>query len=149
MSDAVAERAAEIWLQDLWAGRESMEFSLGASHAALTPGDIVTLDLRGRTQLIEINGIVDAEARSISARSIDPEIFSVPARVPRSGSVAVPAAYGPPYVIALDVPQIDDGACASASCGAGFPLAGRGSGLARVRRRFRARGACDHACDRR
>ncbi|HWK88178.1 MAG TPA: glycoside hydrolase/phage tail family protein [Xanthobacteraceae bacterium] len=108
MSDAVAERAAEIWLQDLWAGRESMEFSLGASHAALTPGDIVTLDLRGRTQLIEINGIVDAEARSISARSIDPEIFSVPARVPRSGSVAVPAAYGPPYVIALDVPQIDD-----------------------------------------
>jgi len=72
------------------------------------PGDVVTLDYRGRTQLVEITGIVDAEARAVSARSIDPEIFSVPARVPRSGSMPVPAAFGPPYVIALDIPQIDD-----------------------------------------
>lgn len=107
MSDAVAGRAADIWLQDLWAGRESFEFSLGASKIALTPGDIVTLDVRGRARLVEITGIVDAEARAVSARSIDPEIFSVPARVPRSGSVAVPAAFGPPFVIALDIPQID------------------------------------------
>ncbi len=108
MSDAVAGRAADTWLQDLWAGRESMEFSLATSKIALAPGDIVTLDYRGRTRLAEITGIVDAEARAVSARSIDPEIFSVPARIPRSGTVAVPAASGPPYVIALDIPQIDD-----------------------------------------
>jgi hypothetical protein len=29
-------------------------------------------------------------------------------RIPRSGSVAIPAAYGPPYAISLDIPQIDD-----------------------------------------
>lgn len=107
MSDAVAGRAADIWLQDLWAGRESFEFSLATGKIALTPGDIVILDYRGRARFVEITGIVDAEARAVSARSIDPEIFSVPARVPRSGSVAVPAASGPPFVIALDIPQID------------------------------------------
>jgi hypothetical protein len=108
MSDAVAGRAADVWLQDLWAGRESFEFSLANSQIALMPGDVVTLDYRGRTRLIEITGIVDAEARAVSARSIDPEIFSVPARVPRSGSTPVPAASGPPYVVTLDIPQIDD-----------------------------------------
>lgn len=108
MSDAVAERAADIWLQDLWAGRETFEFSLGNSQAALAPGDVATLDYRGRSRLIEIIGIVDAEARAINARSIDPEIFSVPTRIARSGSVPVPPAYGPPHVVALDLPQLDD-----------------------------------------
>jgi hypothetical protein len=107
MSDAVAERAANIWLQDLWAGRETFEFSLATSKIELMPGDTVALDYRGRVRLVEITGIVDAEARAVSARSIDPEIFSVPARVPRSGSVAVPAASGPPFALALDIPQID------------------------------------------
>lgn len=100
-------RERSIWLQDLWAGRESFEFSLATSKIELTPGDIVTLDYRGRARLVEITGVVDTQARAVSARSIDPEIFSVPARVPRSGSVAVPAASGPPFVIALDIPQID------------------------------------------
>lgn len=92
----------------MWAGRETFEFSLATSQIALAPGDIVTLDYRGRARLVEITGIVDAEARAVSARSIDPEIFSVPARVPRSGSTPVPAASGPPYVLALDIPQIGD-----------------------------------------
>jgi hypothetical protein len=108
MSDAAAGRAADCWLQDLWAGRETFEFSLATSQIALAPGDIVTLDVRGRARLVEITGIVEAEARAVSARSIDPEIFSVPARVPRSGSTPVPAASGPPYAVALDIPQIDD-----------------------------------------
>lgn len=108
MSDAIAERAADIWLQDLWAGRETFEFSLPDSYIALSPGDVATLDYRGRSRFIEITGVVDTEARAVSARSIDPEIFAVPVRVARSGSVAVPAAAGPPYVVVLDLPQIDD-----------------------------------------
>src|SRR5690606_20717128 len=43
-SDAVAERAADIWLQDLWAGRERAEFALPPSRIALTPGDVVALE---------------------------------------------------------------------------------------------------------
>lgn len=108
MSDAIAERAADIWLQDLWAGRETFEFSLANSQIALMPGDVVTLDIRGRARLVEITAVVDAEARAVSARSIDPEIFAVPVRAARSAGVPVPAASGPPHVAVLDLPQLDD-----------------------------------------
>lgn len=107
-SDAVVERAADIWLQDLWAGRERAEFSLPPSLLALAPGDVVALEVRGRERLVEIGEVVDARAREVKARTIDPEIFAVPARPPRPANVAVPAAAGPPEVFVLDLPPLDD-----------------------------------------
>ncbi len=107
-SDAVAERAADIWLQDLWAGRERAEFSLPPSYVALSPGDIVDLDYRGRVRRLEIVEAVDAGGRAIKARGIDPEIFSVAARSPRKATVSPPAASGPPEAVALDLPPLRD-----------------------------------------
>jgi hypothetical protein len=106
-SDAVAERAADVWLQDLWAGRERAEFTLPPSRIALTPGDVVALEVRGRVRLVEIGETVDAGARGVRARTIDPEIFAVPARAPRPASVAVPPAVGRPEVLVLDLPALD------------------------------------------
>lgn len=108
-SDAAAERAADIWLQDLWAGRERAEFSLPPSRAALSPGDIVDLDYRGRVRRLEILEAVDAGARAIKARSIDPEVFNVAARNPRPATIATLPAFGPPEAIALDLPVLRDG----------------------------------------
>ncbi len=107
-SDAVVERAADIWLQDLWAGRERAEFALPPSRLALEPGDVVALEVRGRTRLMEISETVDAGAREVKARTIDPEIFAVPARAPRPASVPVPAANGPPAVFVLDRPTLEE-----------------------------------------
>lgn len=101
-SDAAAERAADIWLQDLWAGRERAEFSLMPSRLALSPGDVIDVEYRGRTRRLEISESADAGARAVKARSIDPEIFSAVARKPRGGSVALPSVSGPPEVLALD-----------------------------------------------
>ena len=42
-SDGGATRRAEIWLQDLWAGRESADFALPRSKLALAAGDVVGL----------------------------------------------------------------------------------------------------------
>ncbi len=106
-NDAVAERAADIWLQDLWAGRERAEFSLPPSRLALAPGDVVALDYRGRTRLLEISEVVDAESRAVRARTIDPEVFALAARTPRTGTTAVPPAAGPPEVTVLDLPVLD------------------------------------------
>lgn len=107
-SDAVAERAADIWLQDLWAGRERAEFALPPSYAALSPGDIVDLDYRGRMRRLEILEATDAGGRAIKARGIDPEIFNVAARSPRSATISAPVASGPPEVVALDLPMLRD-----------------------------------------
>jgi hypothetical protein len=62
-NDSEAERRAEIWLQDLWAGRESAEFALPPSRLALGLGDIVGLTVNGRRRLIELQEISDTESR--------------------------------------------------------------------------------------
>jgi hypothetical protein len=106
-NDAAATRRAEIWLQDLWAGRESAEFSLGMKRLSLSPGDVVALTLGDRRRLFEIGDLIDTELRQVKARSIDPEVFAVPLRASRMKVPAIPAALGPVAVTVLDLPALD------------------------------------------
>jgi hypothetical protein len=105
--DAAATRRAEIWLQDVWAGRERVEFSLGMHALRLAPGDVIALTLQGRRRLFEIDGFVDTASRQVTARSIDPEVFAVPLAPPRMRRPPIPAALGPVQVLALNLPVID------------------------------------------
>jgi hypothetical protein len=98
---------AEIWLQDLWAGRESAEFALGIDRLRLAPGDVVALTLSGRRRLFEIGDLIDTELRQVKARSIDPEVFSVPLLASRKKLPAIPAPLGPVAVTVLDLPALD------------------------------------------
>jgi hypothetical protein len=106
-NDAAATRCAEIWLQDLWAGRESAEFALGIDRLSLAPGDVVALTLDGRRRLFEIGDLIDTEMRQVKARSIDPEVFSVPLLAAHIKVPAIPAALGPVAVTVLDLPALD------------------------------------------
>lgn len=101
-----AERRAEIWLQDLWAGRESASFALPPSRLALSLGDVAGLTVNGRRRLVEIQEIVDAEHRAVTARSIDPEVFDLALSAPRRRVPAAPAALGPVHALALDLPAL-------------------------------------------
>ncbi|RTL49775.1 MAG: hypothetical protein EKK40_15675 [Bradyrhizobiaceae bacterium] len=105
--DSAAARRADIWLQDLWAGRESIAFALGMDRLALVPGDVVGVTIRDRRRLFEIGEVVDTEQRQIKARSIDPEIFSVPLLPPRENRPAIPPAFGPVQALTLDLPTLD------------------------------------------
>ncbi len=98
---------AEIRLQDLWAGRESATFALGLRHLKLIPGMVIAATIAGRRRLFEITEIVDAQARQVKARSIDPDVFSVPLLQPAVGSPAIPPPLGPAQVHLLDLPVID------------------------------------------
>lgn len=104
---AAMGRAADVWLQDLWAGRETATFSLPLSHLALVPGDVISLTCGGRTRLMEITRIEDAEARAVTARSIEPDVFDRSAREEEAGRIALPRAYGPPEVLLLDLPLLE------------------------------------------
>ena len=106
-NDAAATRRAEIWLQDVWAGRETVQFGLAPSRLALQPGDVVGVTLSGRRRLFEIGDIVDTTSRQIKARSIDPDVFDVPMRRPRALAQAMPPALGPVHVEVLDLPARD------------------------------------------
>lgn len=105
-NDSEAERRAEIWLQDLWAGRESAEFALPQSQLALGLGDVVGLTVNGRRRLMEIQEIVDAEARAVRARAIDPEVFDLALAPPRRRVPVPPPAIAPVHALVLDLPTL-------------------------------------------
>jgi hypothetical protein len=106
-NDAAATRRVEIWLQDMWAGRENAEFALGTKRLSLAPGDVVALTLSDRRRLFEIGDLIDTERREVKARSIDPEVFAAPLRASRTKVPAIPAALGPAQVTVLDLPALD------------------------------------------
>ena len=105
--DAAASRRCEIWLQDMWAGREQADFSLGMKHVVLAPGDVVGLTINGRRRLVEIDAVVDTQTRKVIARSIDPEVFSIPLALPTPRAPAVPPAIGPVRYKLLELPTIE------------------------------------------
>lgn len=106
-SEAAARRRADIWLQDLWAGRESATLALGRAALGLAPGDVIGVTLNARRRLLEIGDIVDIEVRQIRARSIDPDVFTAPLLPPQLPPPTIPAAIGPVHALALDLPVID------------------------------------------
>jgi hypothetical protein len=105
-NDTEAERRAEIWLQDLWAGRESADFVLPPSRLALGLGDVIALTINGRRRLIELQEMTDTEARAIKACSIDPAVFNLPFSPPRRRVPAIPAAIAPVHALVLDLPTL-------------------------------------------
>ena len=104
--DGLVSGLAEMWLQDVWAGRESVRFALPPSTLGLEPGDVVGVTRDGRRRLVEIMQIDDTEAREVTGRSIDPGVFALAVREPRGTSVALPAAAGPPEMAVLALPAL-------------------------------------------
>lgn len=106
--DTGARRRADIWLQDLWAGRESAHFAVPPSRLALSLGDVVGLTVNGRRRLVEAQEITDTESRAVTAVSIDPEVFNLSLAPASRRAAAAPAAVGPVHAEVLDLPTLDD-----------------------------------------
>jgi hypothetical protein len=100
---AEAQRLADLWLQDLWIGRETARFTARPGLIAIQPGDIVRLGEAGGNRLFQVLQIDDGAARQISARAVDPNVYDAPAPRIASSSTASPKFPGPPHVIALDL----------------------------------------------
>jgi hypothetical protein len=105
-NDSEASRRAEIWLQDLWAGRESAQFALPPSMLALALGDVVGLTVNGRRRLMEVQEIADTESRAVRACSIDPEVFALPLATPSRRPPLAPPSLAPVHALALDLPAL-------------------------------------------
>ena len=105
-NDASAERRADIWLQDLWAGREAAEFALLPSYLLLGAGDVIGLTVGGRRHLLELRAVTDAEGRAVRAQSIDTGVFDLPLALPRRRPPDPPLPIGPTHAIVLDLPTL-------------------------------------------
>ena len=105
-NDGEAKRRAEIWLQELWAGREAVEFALPPSKLALVLGDVAGLTVNGRRRLVELQEISDTESRAIKAGSIDPEVFDLSLPSPTLRPPMLPTPIGPVHTLVLDLPTL-------------------------------------------
>lgn len=99
---ANAQLLADIWLQDLWIGRESAEFSVRPGLALLEPGDLVRLGSpAGR--LFQITRVTDGGVRRVSARVVDPSVYDATAQRMAKPAARPPSVIGPPRVLILDL----------------------------------------------
>ncbi len=100
---ANAQMLADIWLQNLWAGRETAEFTLRPGLILLEPGDVVKLDAGGDGRLFQIRRIVDGAARRVSARAIDRRVDDPTPPLLTTPVFASPKIRGPAHVVTLDL----------------------------------------------
>ncbi|WP_349370725.1 glycoside hydrolase/phage tail family protein [Salinarimonas sp.] len=98
---AQARLLADVVLQDAWSGRESLSLALSPRRVDLEPGDVIAAPGGG---LYRITRIVDAEARRIEARAVEPTLFAAPAPKGVLAARAAPATFGRPFVLVLDLP---------------------------------------------
>lgn len=104
MRPAEAQRLADIWLQDLWAGRETISFSVSPQRIELEVGDIISIDVPDPGRRWRITRLVDGSERRVSARAVEPSVFEMSApALPRLRRSA-PAIAGKPAVVVLDLP---------------------------------------------
>ncbi|WP_332681432.1 baseplate multidomain protein megatron [Bosea sp. (in: a-proteobacteria)] len=104
---AEGQRLADQRLQEIWAGRETLELELSPRCIDLEPGDVVSLAVDGRPRLFRLTRISDGITRRASARAVEPAIYhgASSAAAPDSRPVKVaPRVAGRPDALVLDLP---------------------------------------------
>lgn len=101
---AEAQRLADTWLQDLWAGREGAEFEVSPRRIELEPGDVIALPTDAGAKLHRITRIADGPTRKVSTRAVEPAVFERPgSTIPRPVKRPPPVP-GKPQAVVLDLP---------------------------------------------
>jgi hypothetical protein len=101
---AEAQRLADTWLQDLWAGREGAEFEVSPRRIELEPGDVIAVPTDAGEKLHRITRIADGPTRKVSTRAVEPAVFERPgSAIPRPVK-RPPAVPGKPTAVVLELP---------------------------------------------
>ena len=100
---AQAQRQADVWLEDVWTARESVQFQVRPTLAALEPGDVIDLAIADRRERFRIERITDGATRQIEARAFNAGVYDRAApNIPRRARPR-PQIAGPPHVVMLDL----------------------------------------------
>ncbi|MCE7997390.1 MAG: hypothetical protein HEP70_00885 [Rhodobiaceae bacterium] len=107
LSQAQAQRIAEIWLQNTWVKRERASLALPPSYLRVDPGDVVTLDLPEREVDYHLTGL--SNERSIEAEAVKTEasVFGILTAPDRTRPADPVPSFGIPDVAFLDLPMLD------------------------------------------
>lgn len=105
---AEGQRLADQRLQEIWAGRETLELELSPRCIDLEAGDVVSLEVAGQPRLFRLTRISDGPTRRADARSVEPAIYrgvatgTAETRPPK----VTPRIAGRPDALILDLPVV-------------------------------------------
>lgn len=106
LPESIVRIISEIVIQQSWAARESMEFTLPPNRIAFDPGDGVLVDIAGRELAFRMTGISKASDLSVQAEGIDTSIYdSLITGVSGSSSETV-TVFGKTILRFLDLPLV-------------------------------------------
>ncbi len=114
VSQADAQKRAEVTLQESWSAREQADLALPPSFLALEPGDVVRLALDGGPVSIRIEEIADGAFRKIRGRSFLPAVLDAADAPQRGQGAGAAAIYGRPSAVVMDLPLCGEAAVAHA-----------------------------------
>lgn len=100
---AQAQRLADICLEEAWIARDTAEFRLAPSFAAIEPGDIVRLPTGDADRRWRVTRIVESSTRECVAVAHDPTIYDRAPPKPLRRARALIRAPGPPFAVVLDL----------------------------------------------
>ena len=115
-----AQQRADILLQEIWAGRDTLRFDLPPSLVRFEPGDCLDMTLGGRALTARIEEASLAQALRITARRHETPLYGPTEAPGRDMILEPPAVFGKPAVSFLDLPLAGDGMRAEAPWVAAF-----------------------------
>ncbi len=111
LSQSRALGCVEIALHEIWTGRETADFILPSSIAALEVGDVLTLKLSDEQQrFLRVEAVSDGDGRTVSARLTSRENYQSATGNGKTGSFDVPAVFGPPLFEIMSLPLLSSNA---------------------------------------
>ena len=108
VTQADAQKRAEVTLQEAWSSREAAAFALPPSLLPLEPGDVISLERGEGPMLIRIEEVTDGGFTKVRGRSFVPAVHEAADAPQRGESADGPVVYGRPAAVLLDLPLAGD-----------------------------------------
>ena len=98
-----AQARADYVLADAWAARTTAQFALPPRWEGIEPGDVLQIN----SDRWRVKNILAGDTRKMEAVAHDAAVIDSPAVVARPVTTQIPAIYGPPEVVLLDLALAD------------------------------------------
>lgn len=106
LSQDEAQRIADIWLQQTWTARESLNVTLPPSLLALDPGDVLDLNVDAMHRRYRLTGLTDAGMRTGQGVREEASLYGPVPNARRAAVSPIAPTYGTPLVAFMDLPLL-------------------------------------------
>jgi hypothetical protein len=106
LSEADAQRIADRWASESWAGRDGARFALPPSALRFEPGDVIGLDDGTRVREFRLDAVEDRGARPTRAKRIQAPVYERARAAERVRETPLPPPPAPVVAAFMDLPLL-------------------------------------------